>query len=317
MRFGVVFPNETSFYQKMGAEIFENYPSVQKLYQKLAKKSGLDLKRSLIYEQEKADWNETNRALAVLMTSVAFYQTWAECHSLKPSAFYGSGVGILSAHVCAGTLPISKAVSMIRNKKMPPFTNLDGKVFSAVEYNEENLMPLHTEKPQNEVESILRFAEDLDCVIEIGPNCIFTPLLRNAAAEGKCLFVHLDDPNDNAVILENFEYRKHFNYLYAARRTLGIAAATQNYGTDDDQLVAAYAAVKAFVDDALKKQYMGQSVRIGEYDLKLCIDQLKIILRIKKTPKEEVIHRISALENETALPLRSYFTEWFGGASHA
>ncbi len=317
MRFGVVFPNETSFYQKMGAEIFENYPSVQKLYQKLRNKAGLDLKRSLIYEQEAVDWNETNRALAVLLTSVAFYQTWAECHGFKPTAFYGSGVGILSALVCAGTLPISKAVSMIRKKKMPPFTHLDCKVFSGVEYNAENLIALHTEKPQNEIESILRFAQDLDCVIEIGPNCIFTPLLRNAAVERKCLFVYLDDPNDNAVILENFEYRKHFNYLYAARRTLGIAAATQNYGEDDEQIVAAYMAVKAFVDHALKKQYMGQSVRIGEYDLKLCVDQLKIILRLKKTPKEEVIHRILALENETALPLRSYFTEWFGGTSNA
>ncbi|MBE6984696.1 MAG: hypothetical protein E7434_03605 [Ruminococcaceae bacterium] len=319
MRLGVVFPNESSFYHKMGAEIFENYPSVQMLYRKLAKKAKLDLKQSLIYEQTEVDWNETNKALAVLMTSVAFYQNWAQCHQVKPNVFYGSGVGILSACVCAGTLSISQAVSMIRKNtwKLPAFSHLDGRVFALCECidSEEKLMQVREQKFGNEIDQIMQFAEReaLDCLIEIGPNCIFAPALRLAAPEGKCLFAHLDDPNDNAVILENFEYRKHFNYLYAARRTLGIMAATQSFSDDpqnDEQIVLAYNAVKAFVDEALKKQYMGQSIHVGEYDLRLCIDQLKIVLRLKKTPKEEVLARVAALENETALPLRKFFSEW-------
>ena len=34
MRVGVLFPDEASFYDKMGAEIYENYPEIRKLYDK-------------------------------------------------------------------------------------------------------------------------------------------------------------------------------------------------------------------------------------------------------------------------------------------
>ncbi len=315
MRFGVIFPNEASFYHKMGAEIFENYPSVQKLYQKMSKT--IDLKRTLIYEQTEHNWDDTSKALAVLLTSVSFYRVWKETYQLKPTVLIGSGVGALSALVCAGTLSVSSAVGMICKKslKLPPFSQPDGSVFACGKRLNDAAAVQALKKSPNEVETILHCVEEerLDCVIEIGPNNLITKALREAAPNG-AQFVSLDDPNDNAVILENFEYSKHFNYLYGARRMLAIAAATQNHNSDDEndeQIISAYLAVKAFVDEALKKQYSGHGLHIGAYDLKLCADQLKIILRCKETPNEEVQARIIALENEIALPLRAQFAQWF------
>lgn len=315
MRFGVIFPNEASFYHKMGAEIFENYPSAQKLYQKVSKT--IDLKRTLIYEQTEQNWDDTSKALAVLLTSVSIYRIWMQTYHMKPTVLIGSGVGALSALVCAGTLSISSAVRMIRKHslKLPPFAQPDGSVFACGQRLNDAAAVQALKKDTHEIDSILRCIskERLDCVIEIGPNNLMTKALCEAAVDA-VQFVSLDDPNDNAVILENFEYSKHFNYLYGARRMLAIAAATQNHNSNDEndeQIVSAYLAVKSFVDEALKKQYSGQSIHIGAYDLKLCADQLKIILRCKKTPKEEVQARIIALENEIALPLRAQFAEWF------
>ena len=131
MRVGILFPDEASFYGKMGAELYETYPEIRKLYQKLKLYARLDLRNTLIYENEPKQWSETEKKLAVLATQVALYQCWLETYKNKPIVFFGNGVGVLSALVCAGTVSLSKAVHMLRkdNWLLPRTAHLDGNVF--------------------------------------------------------------------------------------------------------------------------------------------------------------------------------------------
>ena len=72
MRVGVLFPDEASFYGKMGSEIYENFPEVKKLYQKVKLYARLDLRNSLIYETEPKQWSETEKKLGMEEKSVGF-----------------------------------------------------------------------------------------------------------------------------------------------------------------------------------------------------------------------------------------------------
>ena len=324
MKLGVFFPDESSFYEKMGAEIFENYPAVQRLYEKAKKTARLDMKKSLIYAQTETAWDDTSKRIAVLLTSVAFYQTWYACYRVKPEVLLGNGVGLLSALVCAGTLTLADAVRMVRKRewKLPPFVKPDGTVLScSCGKPLADAAALQTElhwcrDERAETEELLHYAADfgVDCLLEIGPNDCYTRAFQKAAPEAKTVFAYLDTANDNGYILESFEYRKHFNNLYAAKRMLGIAACTQNYndGTEcDERIMVAYNALHAYLDEVRRKRQTGAEPIVSDFDLQLCIDQLKQILREKKTPHAEVWQRVLMLQNETAMELQHCFAEWF------
>ncbi len=322
MRVGVLFPDEGSFYEKMGSEIYENYPEVRKLYEKMRFSMKLDLRNALIYDNEEKQWTETEKKLAVLLTQVALYQCWSDTYKDKPVVFFGNGVGVLSALVCAGTIPLQKAVRMIRkdNWVLPKLAHLDGSVFMC-SYRSALTDPsvLRIQRlsvDENMYQGIYLYAQhaDLDTVIEMGPDKRYTTELRKMYEQERPVFAYFDDAVDRAFALENLFYRKHFNNLYAAKRMLGIAAATQNYNQSteaDEKTVAAYVALKTYVDEMMKKQSMGRDAFVSEYDFNLCVNQLSDILESKKVPVQEIRHRILDLRNEIATDLCPHFSRWF------
>ncbi len=322
MRVGVLFPDEASFYGKMGSEIYENYPDVRKLYEKMKICAKLDLRNSLIYENNVKEWTETEKKLAVLITQVALYQCWFDTYKTKPVVFFGNGVGVLSALVCVGTISLQKAVRMIRkdNWDLPRMAHLDGTVFMC-SYRSALTDPsvLRIQRlsvDENVYQGIYLYAQhaDLDSVIEIGPDKRYTVELQKRYEHNRPVFSYFDHREDRAFALENLYYRKHFNNLYAAKRMLGIGAATQNYnqGTEsDEKIIAAYSALKTYVDEMIKKQSMGRDAFVSEYDFDLCVNQLNDILEGKKVPVQEIRDRILELQNEIASDLCTPFARWF------
>lgn len=322
MRVGILFPDEASFYGKMGSEIYENFPEVKKLYQKMKLLMGLDLRNALIYENEPKQWNETEKKLAVLATQVALYQCWFDTYKNKPIVFFGNGVGVLSALVCAGTISLQKAAQMIRkdNWLLPRTVHLDGSVFMCsyrsvlTDPSVLRIQRLSVDEAMYQGIYLYTQHADLDSVIEIGPDKRYTKALQELYAQTRPVFAYFDDAQDRAFALENLLCHKHFNNLYAAKRMLGIAAATQNYyqGADaDEKISAAYSALKTYVDEMMKKQSMGRDAFVSEYDFYLCVNQLNEILTLKQVPLQEIRERILALRNEIASDLCPHFSRWF------
>ncbi len=322
MRVGVLFPDEGSFYEKMGSELYENTPEVRKLYDRLRSSAKLDLRNALIYDNQDKQWTEAEKKLAVLLTQVALYQCWSGTYKDKPIVFFGNGVGVLSALVCAGTVSIQKAVRMLRkdNWVLPRTARLDGSVFMCSNRSaltDPSVLRIQRlTVDENTYQGIYLYAQhaELDTVIEIGPDKRYTTELQGMYETGKPVFAYFDDRADRAFALENLYYRKHFNNLYAAKRMLGIAAATQNYNRSteaDEKIVAAYVALKTYVDEMMKKQSMGRDAFVSEYDFDLCVNQLSDILESKRVPAQEVRHRILALRNEIATDLCPHFSRWF------
>lgn len=321
MRVGVLFPDENSFYPRMGLEIFENRAEVKKLYDSMRLSAKLDLRNQLIYENEPKEWTEIEKKLAVLLTQVAFYQCWFETYKLKPIVYFGNGVGVLSALVCAGTISIRRAISMIRkdNWALPRWIHLDGSVFmcsTRTALTDPSVLRIQRLLvDDNMYQGIYRYAQhaDLDSVVEIGPDKCYTQELQAQYPGAKPVFAYLDDRNDPAFMLENLYYKKHFNNLYAAKRMLAMAAATQNYcqsGENDDKIVLSYNALKTYVDEMMKKQHMGRDAFVSEYDFNLCVNQTKEVIRFKKVPQQELRYRVLLLQNEIASDLSTVFSEW-------
>ena len=322
MRVGVLFPDEASFYGKMGSEIYENFPEVKKLYQKVKLYARLDLRNSLIYETEPKQWSETEKKLAVLATQVALYQCWFETYKNKPIVFFGNGVGVLSALVCAGTISLQRAIHMLKkdNWLLPRTAHLDGNVFMCsyrsvlTDPSVLRIQRLSVDEAMYQGIYLYTQHADLDSVIEIGPDKCYTAELCKLYPQTRPVFAYLDDAHDRAFVTENLCYRKHFNNLYAAKRMLGIAAATQNYqhGAEANEKIAtAYLSLKTYVDEMMKKQSMGRDAFVSEYDFDLCVNQLSEILTLKQVPEQEIRERILQLRNEIASDLCPNFSRWF------
>ena len=322
MRVGILFPDEASFYGKMASEIYENYPEVRKLYDKMKISTKLDLRNTLIYENDPKEWNDTDKKLAVLLTQVALYRCWFDVYKTKPVVFFGNGVGVLSALVCTETISLKRAVHMLRkdNWALPRTAHLDGSVFMCSNRSaltDPSVLRIQRlSVDENMYQGIYLYAQhaELDTVIEIGPDKRYTTELQKMYERTKTVFAYFDEAQDRAFALENLYYRKHFNRLYAAKRMLGIAAATQNYNhsTDaDEKIIASYLSMKTYVDEMMKKQSMGRDAFVSDYDFNLCIDQLKDILILKQVPTQEVQARILDLRNETAFDLCPSFAPWF------
>ncbi len=322
MRVGIVFPDEASFYGKMGSEIFETYPEVRKLYQKLKSYAGLDLRNALIYENEPRAWSDTEKKIAVLATQVALYRCWFETYKNKPIVFFGNGVGVLSALVCAETISLKNAVRMLKkdNWLLPRTAHLDGNVFMCsyrsvlTDPSVLRIQRLSVDEAMYQGIYLYTQHADLDSVIEIGPDKKYTEALCGLYPQTRPVFAYFDDAHDRAFVLESLSYRKHFNNLYAAKRMLGIAAATQNYQQSaeaDEKIAAAYLSLKTYVDELVKKQSMGRDAFVSEYDFELCVGQLNEILTLKQVPEQEIRARILALRNEIATDLCPQFSRWF------
>lgn len=324
MRIGVIFPDESSFYLGMGKDIYENYSDVRKLFKKSKQYAGFDLKRTLIYGKDSVNWNSERRSIAVLITSVALYNTWRSKTKVDAEVFFGSGVGILSALVCAGTLSLRFVVSMLRKRKMrrPLFIGTYGSVFDA---RNERLMTdrstLNFECAKNPFDEnvfagVTRCAADseLDAVLEMGPGNSVTRQLSALSTGAGTIYSYLDNPDDSSFGIENLEFGKLYNYFYASKKLLGIAACTQSFVESQDEnaeVEALYSEMLARVSPARVKQLAGENHGFDEGDFFEVAQRLNKILHIKRTPRNETAEYLLALQNETALNMSKYFKEWF------
>lgn len=313
MRLGIIFPNERSFYTGMGAEIYDNFPEVRKIYKEAERITKINFKSGLIYEQDVFEWDKRARRIAVLLTSIAHFEAWRSTYKIEPQALLGDEIGFLSACVCAGSIPLEKAIRMICS---------DDWKCCLMMYKRKNdgykVLGTASECVSGKLDAgdYIEYAVEanLECLLEIGPDCLLTKAINNVVCKDKPMAVYFDISSDREFALENLEYHKYFNYRYAVRRILGIAVATQNYNesTDNDALIYdSYSALKLYNDDIRTKERRGMFVLVKEGDVDLCVNELNLIFKYKKVPKSEIQDRIELLQNETAIDFKSKFAEWF------
>ena len=321
MRIGVMFPSEESFYEGMARELFENYDSVKKLFEKTKRISGVDLKGAVIYGTSRTKWNFITRSVAVLTASVAMYRLWEDIYSVSPVCYIGDGVGMLSALVCAGDVSFESALRFIMDssEKFKAFLRPSGKVIS---YFDDGFLTgrkdisasakvcLNAKMDVEKLEIVCQ-KHQIDCMIEIGPGCRYTDLLGK---DKEVFLVYLDHPEDQNYILENFEYGKHFNNAYILKKILGIAVCTQNFNDGEgyeEEVVAPYNKVYSLVEKYNRDRLQNSAADISDGEVDESVSLLKKILRFKMTPKEEVQKRIEMLQNETAVDFRPKFKDFF------
>lgn len=313
MHLGILFPSEKSFYIGMGVEIYYNFPEIRKIYKEAEKITGIKFKDGLIYEQDIIEWNEQNRRIAVLLTSIAHFEVFKATYKIEPEAFLGDELGFLSACVCAKSITVQDAIkilctedwkySLLKYKRKNGVYNVLGAMSDCIFGNPD-------------ANKLIKYAVDaeIECIIEIGPDSLLTKSINAVDCKNKPITVYFDTSIDREFILENLEYKKYFNNRYILRRMIGIAAATQNYNesTENDEMInRAYSALKSYVDEIRTKEQRGGSTNITDYDIELCIKELNLIFKYKKVPIPEIQERIILLQNETAIDFKSYFSEWF------
>ncbi|HAU88104.1 MAG TPA: hypothetical protein DCW90_22295 [Lachnospiraceae bacterium] len=292
MRLAVNFPDEMSFYTGMGRELYENYPATRKMFRRLKKYAGYDLKR-FIYDND-MKLSENQKRIAVLVTSIAIYREWQNTSDIRPDYLCGKGIGYISALVCGGKLPLWYAVWRMRRGKIhkPSFTEVSETICNTEERDKNNAL-------------------DCEVLLEIGPSSHTTETEQINQSKSQ-LKVYFDNPHDSSFILDNIKNQKLFNYLYAARRLSGIAVATQNHSANSEdyiQLDTAYMELTQRISNALKEKYE-RNRPFTEDGFKECAEDLKNILYIKKVNREEVSEQFVALQNETGINMREFFEEW-------
>lgn len=322
MEFMMLFPNEASFYERMGMEIYENYNrQVKELYRKCKKYSNIDLTQTLIYENKRIEWDETTKMIAVLVTSVAYYQVWKSVYTYEPKYLTGYGLGYLSALVCAGTISLRTAIYIIKNKKIYGlyFRNIADRVLapsngyilkakrdilSEIQWCKENRPDMCAYVSYAEKNKINR-------VFEIGPNNLLSKSLCKCSPG--IISGYFDISGDNNYVLESFEYKKLFNLYYCVLRILGILVSTKNRNDNiigyEENVIVAYQTVKSIVDSSTKILLQTGEVNITEEDFNKCMEMLKVNFLYKHTPEEEIIERIKILESETMIRLKDKFAD--------
>lgn len=107
-----IFPGQGSQQVGMGAELAENHPTADAVFEEADAVLGRGL-RKVCFEGPEADLKQTeNTQLAILTCSVAALRILKE-HSIVPNAVAGHSLGEYSALVAAGVLDFSDALRLV------------------------------------------------------------------------------------------------------------------------------------------------------------------------------------------------------------
>ena len=107
-----IFPGQGSQRVGMGAELAQNYPIADAVFEEADAALGRGL-RQLCFEGPEADLKQTeNTQLAILTCSVAALRVLKE-HNITPNAVAGHSLGEYSALVAAGALDFSNALRLV------------------------------------------------------------------------------------------------------------------------------------------------------------------------------------------------------------
>lgn len=321
MVLAISFPDQDSFYERMGVELYENYPEVIPIYKRCKRICGIDLVQTLIYENKEQDWDEESRKIAVMVSSVVMFAKWKNLYQIEPDYYMGRGIGLLAALVCDKVISLASAIHLIQGRKInryfikknnTPILSLRGnKLLSGIEDIREELEVYrkNTESYGSYEESIKQLG--IEQVLDIGPGNVTAINLYKRLPD--IIVGYIDKSFDTNYILEHFQYRKNHSRYYCVSRILGIITSTKNGNSSQDtyaeNVVEAYLLVKEVVDKANMALYQGKPVIISDEDYSKCLEMLKVNFRYKQTAKAEVTERLRLLEGETLLSFRNGFQE--------
>ena len=304
----IIFPNEDSFYKSMGIEVYENYKSYSNFFTEASKSARMNLRDCLIYDNIPYIFDVISRRVAVLVTSIGFYQLWKETYQMEGDQFVGYGSGYLAALVCEGILKFSDAIAMIRNKsvneKAVPkqvvsrtFCLSKGRIAESRQDILEELQYSLFEVPDdNELNAQIKKI-NADVLLEIGPD---NKTVKKLEKTENTINGWLDIKKDNNYILENLIEKKFFNRQFGVRKILANIVSTQNYNTEEssqDIVLECYSKVRNILDDSVQNQ----TNQITDRDFNSCMECLKDNFEAKKVTKDEIEKRLYKSEIETLI----------------
>ncbi|VAW58735.1 Malonyl CoA-acyl carrier protein transacylase [hydrothermal vent metagenome] len=116
MKFACVFPGQGSQSVGMMAELAEEYPVVNELFDKASEILGYDLWK-IVQEGPVEELNKTEITQpALLVASVAVYEILTAHLSQPPAIYAGHSLGEYSALVCAGSIEFDRAVELVAER---------------------------------------------------------------------------------------------------------------------------------------------------------------------------------------------------------
>lgn len=114
-RLAYLFPGQGSQVVGMGKELAGNYPAARQVFAEADKALGYSISELCFHgPEDKLKLTEITQP-AILTTSIAGLRVLRE-NGLKPTFVAGHSLGEYSAHVAAGTLGLSDAVKIVRNR---------------------------------------------------------------------------------------------------------------------------------------------------------------------------------------------------------
>jgi [acyl-carrier-protein] S-malonyltransferase len=110
-----MFPGQGSFDPGMGREIAEAEPEAMAVYDEGSKASGLDLRR-LCFSGTNEELMETEVQQPALVTTSLAINAALRARGIKPDYVVGHSVGEFSALGAAGSIGISEAIALVRER---------------------------------------------------------------------------------------------------------------------------------------------------------------------------------------------------------
>jgi len=110
-----MFPGQGSFDPGMGREIAEAEPAAMAVYDEGSRASGLDLRR-LCFSGTSEELMETEVQQPALVTTSLAINAALRAHGIRPDFVVGHSVGEFSALGAAGSIGISEAIALVRER---------------------------------------------------------------------------------------------------------------------------------------------------------------------------------------------------------
>lgn len=110
-----IFSGQGAQYVGMGKQISDEYRASREIFDMASESLGFDMKKMIFESDDETLKITENTQPAILTTSIACLQPLLE-KGIKPDVVAGLSLGEYSAHVAAGTMDFTDAVSLVRKR---------------------------------------------------------------------------------------------------------------------------------------------------------------------------------------------------------